>query len=112
MTFYLTLFRKSQDLPDARFLGTKNLDQNLWRSRNALAESEDSAAFASLGLIAKRCGTGPLATSPSNIVVSRGHSAASTVGTVSLGGKWSVLVRECAQGVQLGIKFGRAGRIP
>jgi hypothetical protein len=39
-------------------------------------------------LTAKRCGTGPPATSPSNIVVRRGHSAASTVGTVSLGGKW------------------------
>ncbi len=74
------MFRKSQDLLGARFSGTKNLDQILWRSRNALAESEDSAAFASLGLIAKRCGTGPLATSPSNIVVRRGHSAARTVG--------------------------------
>ncbi len=86
------MFRKSQDLLDARFSGTKNLDQILWRSRNALAESEDSVAFASLGLIAKRCGTGPLATSPSNIVVRRGHSAARTVGTVSLGGEWLVLV--------------------
>jgi hypothetical protein len=83
----LTLFRKSQDLLAARFSGTKNLDQILWRSRNALAESEDSAAFASLKQIAKRCGTGPLATSPSNIVVRRGHSAARTVGTVSLGRK-------------------------
>jgi hypothetical protein len=86
------LFRKSQDLLAARFSGTKNLDQILWRSWNALAESEDSAAFASLGLFAKRCGTGPLATSLSNIVVRRGHSAARTVGTVSLGGKWLILI--------------------
>jgi hypothetical protein len=84
---YLMLFRKSQDLPDARFSGMKILDQILWRSRKALAGSEDRAAFASRGLFAKRCGTGPLATSPSNIVVRRGHSAASTVGTVSLEGR-------------------------
>jgi hypothetical protein len=44
-------------------------------------------------LFAKRCGTGPLATSPSNIVVRRGHSAASTVDTVSLDGRWLELER-------------------
>ncbi len=36
------------------------------------------------GLRANRVGTGPLAISPSNMVVWRGHSAARTVATVSL----------------------------
>jgi hypothetical protein len=71
-------------LDAARFSGMKSFDQILWRSRNVLAGSVDTAALASGGEIAKRWGTGPLATSPSNIAVWRGHSAARTVATVSL----------------------------
>jgi hypothetical protein len=40
--------------------------------------------LASGGETANRWGTGPLATSPSNMDVWRGHSAARTVATVSL----------------------------
>ncbi len=78
------MFRNSHDLLVARFPGLKNLDQILWRSWNVLAGSGDKAALASMGQFAKRCGTGPLATSPSNIDVRRGHSAAKTVATVFL----------------------------
>jgi hypothetical protein len=71
-------------LDAAKFSGMKILDQILWRSRNVLAGSADTAALASGGEIAKRWGTGPQATSPSNMAVWRGHSAARTVATVSL----------------------------
>ncbi len=67
-----------------KFSGVKNLLWIRWRSRKARASSDMRAARASVGLAAKRRGTGPLATSPLKSEADRGHSAAHQVATVSL----------------------------
>ncbi len=66
------------------FSVTPRREKILWRSLKALSGSLLRLALASSGLRAKRRGTGPLAYSPSNMSHWASHSAARTVGTVSL----------------------------